>query len=98
MNNQCINLLIFVLVLLLICYFMSKELKRENFSNKFVEFIDIARTKPDSDLIEIKKKDESKGWKKYYKDNYSKGDVDYPDNFEGTIIRNYLDNIRFTRN
>ena len=56
MNNQCINLLIFVLVLLLICYFMSKELKRENFSNKFVEFIDIARTKPDSDLIEIKKK------------------------------------------
>ena len=77
---------------------MSKKLKRENFSNKFVEFIDIARTKPDSDLIEIKKKDESKGWKKYYKDNYSKGNVDYPDNFEGTIIRNYLDNIRFTRN
>lgn len=98
MNNQCINLLIFVLVILLICYFMSKKLKRENFSNKFVEFIDIARTEPDSDLIEIKKKDESKGWNKYYKDNYSKGNVDYPDNFEGTIIRNYLDNIRFTRN
>ena len=98
MNNQCINFTIFILVILLICYFMTKKMRRENFSNKFVEFIDVARTEPDDDLVELKKIDENRGWKKYYKDNYSKGDVEYPDNFNGTIIRNYLDNIIFTRN
>ena len=77
---------------------MSKKLKRENFSNKFVEYVDVARTEPDDDLIEIRKIDENKGWKKYYKDNYTQGNVEYPDNFEGTVIRNYLDNIIFTIN
>ena len=98
MNNQSVNFFVFIVIILLLCYFMSNKLQRENFSNKFVEYIDIARTEPDAELIDIKKTDHNVGWKKYYNENYSKGNVDYNDNFEGTIIRNYLDNLIFTRN
>ena len=40
-------------------------------------------------------KNESVGLKSYFKKNYSKGEVDYTDSFEGTMIRNYLDNLTF---
>jgi hypothetical protein len=98
MNNQNLNFLVFILVLFLICYLMSKKLEQENFSSKFVEAIDIARTRPDDDLISLKKDTENGGWKKYYRDNYLKGDMEFPDNFDGTVIRNYLDNLKFLKN
>ncbi len=98
MNNQSINFLVFVIALILICYLMSRKFNKENFKGKFVEAIDIVRTEPEDDLIPLKKEEENRGWKKYYRDNYMKGDVEYPDNFKGTVIRNYLDNFNFFKN
>lgn len=98
MNNQSINFLVFIIALILICYLMSRKYYNENFNGKFVEAIDIARTEPDDDLIPLKKEEENRGWKRYYRDNYMKGNVEYPDNFKGTVIRNYLDNVIFLKN
>lgn len=98
MNNQSINFLVFVIALILICYLISRKFNKENFKGKFVESIDIARTEPDEELISLKKEEENVGWKKYYRDNYMKGNVEFPDNFKGTVIRNYLDNFLFFKN
>ena len=43
-------------------------------------------------------KDTNKGWKQLYKDKYLKGNVNYGDSFEGTVTRNYLDNMQFFLN
>ena len=45
---------------------------REKFSNKFVYSFDVARTKPDAELVEISKDSEERGWKNYYRKNYLK--------------------------
>jgi hypothetical protein len=92
-----INFLVFILVLFLICFLMNKNLN-EKFASKFVESIDIFRTEPESELIKITKKSDETGWKNYYRKNYLKGNVEYNDNFKGTMIRNYLDNLNFIRN
>ncbi len=98
MSNQSINFLVFILALVLICYLMGQKYNKENFKGKFVEAIDIVRTEPDEELIPIKKEEENRGWKNYYRKNYMKGNVEYPDNFKGTVIRNYLDNFNFFKN
>ena len=97
MKKTSLNFVVFILVLFLICFLMNRSMK-EKFSTKFVDSFDIVRTEPESELIEIKKDDEQSGWKEYYRNNYLKGDVETPDNFEGTVIRNYLDNLNFFRN
>jgi hypothetical protein len=97
MNKTNMNFIVFVLVLFLICFLMNRNM-REKFSNKFVYSFDIARTEPDAELVEISKDSEENGWKNYYRKNYLKGDVKYPDNFEGTVMRNYLDNLNFYKN
>tara|TARA_B100000123_G_C25700424_1_gene415065 strand:+ start:954 stop:1172 length:219 start_codon:yes stop_codon:yes gene_type:complete len=71
---------------------------KEKFSVKFVDSYDIVRTEPESELVEISKDKEEVGWKEYYRNNYLKGNVEFPDNFEGTVIRNYLDNLNFYKN
>jgi hypothetical protein len=71
---------------------------KENFSTKFLDSFDIVRTEPEAELVEISKSEEETGWKEYYRRNYLKGDVEFPDNFEGTVIRNYLDNLNFYKN
>lgn len=40
----------------------------------------------------------NRGWKQLYKDKYLKGNVNYGDSFEGTVTRNYLDNMQFFLN
>ena len=97
MKKTSLNFVVFILVLFLICFLMNRSMK-EKFSTKFVDSFDIVRTEPESELIEIKKDDEQSGWKEYYRNNYLKGVVETPDNFEGTVIRNYLDNLNFFRN
>ena len=94
-NNH--NFVIFIVVLFLICFFMSRS-KKEKFSNKFVDSWDFVRTEPESEIVEITKENESVGWKDFFRKNYSKGKVDYTDSFEGTMIRNYLDNLTFFKN
>ena len=97
MKRTNCNFIVFVLVLFLICFLMNRSM-REKFSNKFVDSFDIVRTEPESELVEISKDKEETGWKDFYRKNYLKGDVEYNDNFKGTVIRNYLDNLNFYRN
>ena len=97
MKKTNLNFLVFVLVLFLICFLMNRSMK-EKFSTKFLDAFDIVRTEPEAELVEISKEEEETGWKNYYRKNYLKGDVEFPDNFEGTVIRNYLDNLNFYKN
>ena len=97
MKKTNLNFLVFVLVLFLICFLMNRSMK-ENFSTKFLDAFDIVRTEPEAELVEISKEEEETGWNNYYRKNYLKGDVEFPDNFEGTVIRNYLDNLNFYKN
>ena len=96
MNNSNINFVIFFLVLFIICFFMNKH-NNESFSNDLIDPLDNYHKKPTKNLINITKpKDRAvKGWRSYYRTNYLKGNVEFPDNFEGTMIRNYLDNLNF---
>ena len=93
MKKQNCNFIVFILVLFIICIFMNRSLK-ESFKS---EFIDVFRTEPESELINISKPLEQMGWKNFYRENYLKGDLESTDNFEGTVIRNYLDNLNFVR-
>ena len=97
MKNTNLNFIVFILVLFLICFLMNRNM-REKFSNKFLDSFDIVRTEPEAELVEITKDSEETGWKEYYRKNYLKGNVEYPDNFEGTVIRDYLDNLNFYKN
>lgn len=38
------------------------------------------------------------GWKQFYTDNFMKGNVKEDTNFEGTVVRNYLDNLNYFHN
>ena len=97
MKKTNLNFIVFILVLFLICFLMNRSMK-EKFSVKFVDSYDIVRTEPESELVDISKDKEEVGWKEYYRKNYLKGDVKFPDNFEGTVIRNYLNNLNFYKN
>lgn len=97
MEKTNLNFIVFILVLFLICFLMNRSM-REKFTTKFVDSYDIVRTEPESELVEISKDKEELGWKEYYRNHYLKGNVDFPDNFEGTVIRNYLDNLNFYKN
>ena len=99
-NNSC-GFIIFFVILLIICFLLSNinsSKKKENFNNLFVESWDIARTKPESPTVKVSKEGELKGWKNFYRKKFLKGNVEYTDNFEGTQIRNYLDNLCFFKN
>ena len=97
MRKTSLNFIVFVLVLFLICFLLSAT-KKEKFTTKFVDSFDIVRTEPESELVEISKGTEEIGWKDYYKKNYGEMDFEFPDNFEGTLTRNYLDNLNFYNN
>lgn len=97
MKKTNLNFIVFVLVLFLICFLMNRSMS-EKFTSKFVDSFDIVRTEPEKELVEISKDKEETGWKEFYRNNYLKGNVEYPDNFKGTVIRNYLDNLNFYRN
>lgn len=97
MKRTNFNFIIFALVLFLICFLMNRSMQ-EKFTTKFLDAIDIVRTEPEKELVEISKDKEETGWKEFYRKNYLKGNVEYPDNFDGTVIRNYLDNLNFYRN
>ena len=99
-NNNC-GFIIFFLILFLICFLISNinsNKNKEKFEDLFVESWDIVRTRPDSPTVKITKEEDSKGWKDFYRKKFLKGNVDYPKNFEGTQIRNYLDNMCFFKN
>ena len=98
MKRPNLNFIVFVLVLFLICFLINRSQKKEKFTGKFVDSFDIFRTEPESEIVEISKEKEVKGWKNFYRNNYLSGEVDYTDSFQGTMIRNYLDNLNFFRN
>ena len=94
--RQGINFVIFILSIILICYLIMHS-RKEKFTN-FLEGIDFFRENPkEISLVPLKNK-KTYGWKQYYKDNYMKGDFENLDSFEGTVIRNYLDNLNFFQN
>lgn len=97
MKRTNLNFVVFIVALFLICFFMSRS-RKEKFSNKFVDSWDIVRTEPETEIVEIAKENELVGWKNHFIKNYSKGEVDYTDSFDGTMIRNYLDNLTFFKN
>tara|TARA_B100000768_G_scaffold150332_1_gene145055 strand:+ start:239 stop:544 length:306 start_codon:yes stop_codon:yes gene_type:complete len=101
MKNNTSGFIIFFLILFLICFLISNinsNKNKENYEDLFVESLDIARTKPDSPTVKITTDEDPRGWKDYYRKKFLKGKVKYPDNFEGTQIRNYLDNMCYLKN
>ena len=46
----------------------------------------------------VKKPFEMLGWRNFFNTTYGKSMVKYDTNFEGTIFRNYLDNLNFLHN
>jgi len=99
MKYKNINFIVFFFGIILICFCMNIN-KKEQFTNELIDSWDIFHAKPKLKLVEITKPNDHglKGWKSYYRDNYLKGNVDYHDNFKGTMIRNYLDNLNFFKN
>ena len=92
MKRTNFNFIIFALVLFLICFLMNRSMQ-ENSQLNF-RCRDIVRTEPERACRNFQDKEET-GWKEFYRKNYLKGNVEYPDNFNGTVIRNYLDNLNF---
>lgn len=50
------------------------------------------------DKMDINKKKYYSGWKQFYMNNFSNGEVRQDTNFDGTVVRNYLDNLNYFHN
>ena len=98
-----IGFMIFITILIKNSYDIKLDLQDIVGPNKVENFEDMKTNnfeyKPlKSNTISLRKDKEYRGWNKYYRDNYMKGTVKSPDNFDGTIFRNYLDNMKYFHN
>ena len=50
------------------------------------------------DKMNISKQKNYSGWKQFYMNNFLNGHVKPDTNFEGTVVRNYLDNLNYFHN
>lgn len=51
-----------------------------------------------SNNSDISKQKYYSGWKQFYRNNFLNGEVKLDTNFEGTVVRNYLDNLNYFHN